>query len=180
MITDLIQSLPENVREPFLVYLDSNGFLVVKFVFIVASLFLFFHIIYLIYKLGIVKDKKGFYSELLTHRAPALRKDEFVVKWKKIKARMATMQEADYKLAIIEADKLFDELLRRMAYHGKDMGERLSQITSEQLSNINAVWESHKARNFISHDTNYHINFSEAEKMIQNYENAFREFEILD
>ena len=60
------------------------------------------------------------------------------------------------------------------------MGERLQQITSEQLSNINAVWESHKARNMLSHDISYHIGYSDAERIVQNYEDAFSELEILD
>lgn len=172
--------MPENVNEAILMFMNSGSFLVAKFIFVAVSIFFFFHIAYLLYKLGAVKERKEFYSEILTRRAPALRKDDFVVRWRKIKDRVATMKEADYKLAIIEADKLFDELLRRMAHHGKDMGERLSQITPDQLSNINAVWESHKARNFLSHDINYHIDFSSAERLIQNYEDAFRELEILD
>ena len=173
-------SLPENIREPFLQFVNSGGFLALKFVFIALTIFFIIHIVYLILKLGAVKEKKEFYRELWTRKAAPIRKDEFVARWAKIKERMAKMEEAEYKLAIIEADKLFDELLRRMMYKGKDMGERLQQITSEQLSNINAVWESHKARNMLSHDISYHIGYSDAERIVQNYEDALRELEILD
>jgi len=166
--------------EPLLQFVNSSGFLAFKFIFVALTIFFIIHIVYLILKLGAVKEKKEFYRELWTRKAAPIKKDEFVARWAKIKERMAKMEEAEYKLAIIEADKLFDELLRRMMYKGKDMGERLQQITSEQLSNINAVWESHKARNMLSHDINYHINYSDAERIIQNYKDAFRELEILD
>ena len=180
MPPDPFSSLPENIREPLLQFVNSSGFLAFKFIFVALTIFFIIHIVYLILKLGAVKEKKEFYRELWTRRAAPIRKDEFAARWSKIKDRMAKMDEAEYKLAIIEADKLFDELLRRMMYKGKDMGERLQQITSEQLSNINAVWESHKARNMLSHDISYHINYSDAERIIQNYEDAFRELEILD
>ena len=155
-------------------------FLFLKFIFFASAIFLFSHIIYLVYKLNIVRDKLEFYKEAVTKRAIPVRKEEFISKWNKIKERFATGQEAEYKLAIIEADKLFDELLKRMGYEGKDMGERMEQLTPMELPNLSAVWESHKARNYLAHDTNYHISFSDARRIVQNYEDAFTRLKILE
>lgn len=159
---------------------DEPLFLFLKFIFFAVSIFLFLHVAYLVYKLNIVRDKLELYKEAITKRAIPVRKEEFVGKWNKIKERLFTGQEADYKLAIIEADKLFDELLKRMGYEGKDMGERMEQLTPMELPNLSAVWESHKVRNYLAHDTNYHISFSDAKRVMQNYEDAFTRLKILD
>ena len=155
-------------------------FLFIKFVFIALSLFFVMHIIYLLHKTGSIRKELELFGESVKRKAVPIAKDTFVMAWHGIEARMRTMQEAEYKLAIIEADKLFDDLLQKMKYKGKDMGERLKQITTEQLSNINAIWKCHKVRNLISHDVSYHLAFSEAQWVIQIYEDAFIELGVLD
>lgn len=155
-------------------------FLFIKFVFFALTLFFIMHIVYLLHKTGNIRKELELFKETVNHKALPIAKDTFVVAWHGIEARMRTMQEAEYKLAIIEADKLFDDLLQKMAYKGKDMGDRLKQITPEQLSNISAIWKCHKVRNLISHDVNYHLTFSEAQWVIQIYEDAFIELGVLD
>lgn len=154
-------------------------FLLAKFIFLSATIFFIAHIAYMIYKMGEVKESLSLYTEALKRQATPIQKDVFVLAWSGIMQRMSTTREAEYKMAIIEADKLFDELLQKMGYKGKDMGERLQQITPEQLSNISAIWKSHKVRNFISHDTQYHLTFSEAQWVVKNYEDAFIEMQVL-
>lgn len=154
-------------------------FMVVKFILLSAMIFFIAHIGYMLYKIGGIKEDLSLYAEAMNRKKASIQKESFVVAWNGIMRRMSTAQEAEYKMAIIEADKLFDELLKGMGYAGKDMGERLQQITPEHLSNISAIWKSHKVRNFISHDTKYHLTFSEAQWVVKNYENAFVEMGVL-
>lgn len=154
--------------------------LIIKAIFIALSVFFILHGGYLLYKLGLVKEKMSFYADAVLSKRSTLHKDIFLLEWEKIKNRMATMRESEYKLAIIEADKLFDILLQKMDYQGKDMSARLSQISPAQLSSIQGIWDSHKVRNLLAHDMSYQISFSDAQKAIQNYERAFHELEILD
>lgn len=158
----------------------SPVYLAIKFIFIVVTLFFFIHIVYMVYRMGTVGDTRKLYGEAFRRKTAPLQKDDFVSRWQAVKARLATMREADYKIAIIEADKLFDELLKKMTFRGNDMGERLQQISPVQLASLQGVWDSHKIRNKLSHDVGYHITFQEAEKAIQNYENAFLEIGILE
>ncbi len=153
--------------------------LVIKFIFFTVSLFFLFHGIYLVYKMGLVNEKVKFYSDAFSAAKEMAHKDIILLAWEKIKNRMATMRESEYKLAIIEADKLFDMLLEKMGFKGKDMNARLSQIDSSQLQSVQGVWESHKVRNMLAHDTNYHISFTDAQRVIANYERAFEELGIL-
>ncbi|OGD32573.1 hypothetical protein A3C91_01720 [Candidatus Azambacteria bacterium RIFCSPHIGHO2_02_FULL_52_12] len=154
--------------------------LIIKFIFFAVSFFFLLHGIYLVYKMGLVNEKMSFYSGMFSSKKESMRKDMILLEWEKIKNRMATMRESEYKFAIIEADKLFDILLQKMDYKGKDMNARLSQIDSAQLSSVQGVWESHKVRNMLAHDPNYQISFTDAQRIIVNYERAFAELGILD
>jgi len=167
---------------PVDVIVTSPWFLAFKFICAVISIFLVLHIIHLIMQIRAVKlaqnAKKGVRQEEKT-MLPAT-KNEFQMLWNGIRARMNTQREADWKLSIIEADKLLDATLRHLGYKGKDMGERLKQITSEELSGIEDIWQAHKARNRLSHDISYHVNLSEAQWIIDTYEEAFKEMKLLD
>jgi hypothetical protein len=55
-------------------------------------------------------------------------------------------------MAVIDADKLLDDALRRLHYRGKTMGERLVSAQRD-LSSNDTVWYSHKLRNKIVHES---------------------------
>lgn len=175
----ILRSLSENTGD-FSAVTASPTFLFIKFIFVVVSLVLLLHSIYLLRKIGLVGEKIRFYRDAFAAKLPPVVKDEFVAGWEAVQVRMRAMREPEWKLAVIEADKLLDELLRRMGYKGKDMGARLKRLTPEQLPNINDIWKAHKVRNLLSHDMNYHISFSEAQWVIHTYEEALKEFHILD
>lgn len=104
---------------------------------------------------------------------------QFDKKWQIILTRMKRKDEANMKLAVIEADKLFDTLLQHMGYQGKDMSERLEKLTPVQLSNLEDIWLAHKVRNRIVHEPEHHITLSEAESAIAAFEKAFKELQVL-
>src|SRR3989344_595163 len=49
-------------------------------------------------------------------------------KWEEILEHMNSNREAEWKFAIIEADKFVDDLLKTAGYPGDSMGERLTNI----------------------------------------------------
>lgn len=51
--------------------------------------------------------------------------------------------------AVVEADKLLDEVLKRRRKPGGSMGERLVSAQKD-FSNNDALWKAHKLANFIS------------------------------
>lgn len=99
--------------------------------------------------------------------------------WDKIKAKIHKGDEANLKLAVIEADNLMDEILKRMGLPGADMGERLKQIEVQEIKSVDKIWSAHKVRNQIVHEPNFHLSQEEAEKAVQNIEDALRELEYL-
>lgn len=85
----------------------------------------------------------------------------------------------DWKLAIIEADIMLDELLKQRGYTGGSLGERLKSITSQQLESIEDAWQAHKIRNQIAHGgADFVLTRRIAEETIQQYRRVFAELGI--
>jgi hypothetical protein len=58
----------------------------------------------------------------------------------------------DWKLAIIEADIILDDSLKKKGFIGGSLGERLKSLSPNQLATLNDAWEAHKIRNKIAHE----------------------------
>jgi len=100
-------------------------------------------------------------------------------RWLKIQERLKKGDEANLKLAVIEANNLLDDIFKRMSLPGRDMGERLKQVEQHEIKSINGVLESYKVRNKIVHDSKVRISLDEAEEAVKNIEAALRELEYL-
>lgn len=100
--------------------------------------------------------------------------------WQKILLRLNKNDEANLRLALIEADNLFDDLLKQMRLPGESMADRLKYIDSSQISNIDEIWAAHKLRNQIVHNAEYTITRNEIEFGVKAYEKALKELEFID
>jgi archaellum biogenesis protein FlaJ (TadC family) len=100
-------------------------------------------------------------------------------KWQTVLMRLKKGDEASLKLAIIEADNIFDDILKRMGLPGIDMGERLRQFEPHELKSVELVWEAHRLRNAIVHEPTIEISQAQAEQAVQGYEAALKELEYL-
>ncbi len=77
-------------------------------------------------------------------RRRALKSEKFQSRWKELQKMLADKDK--WGEAIIAADKLLDEGLRKLHYKGKTTGERMVAAHS-LFSNIDGVWFGHKLRN---------------------------------
>jgi len=100
--------------------------------------------------------------------------------WQKILLRLNKNDEANLRLALIEADNLFDDLLKQMRLPGESMADRLKYIDSSQISNIDEICQAHKLRNTIVHNHEYPITRNEIEFGVKAYEKALKELEFMD
>ncbi|MEK7555632.1 MAG: hypothetical protein AAB516_02330 [Patescibacteria group bacterium] len=116
-----------------------------------------------------IQSVDGRYSQIMRHRE-AVRK-----KWEELLEKIKSSDERDLRLAIIEADNLVDEILIIHDHPGKDMGERLKSIHPNEIGNYNDLWEAHKMRNRIAHETNFHINSGEAQRIIKIYHKTLQD-----
>lgn len=85
----------------------------------------------------------------------------------------------DWKLAIIEADIILDEILKQKGYVGNSLGERLRNIQPQQLNSLDDAWEAHKVRNRIAHDgADFVLTKRMVHETISRYQRVFSEFGI--
>lgn len=169
---------PEKIIQ-FLINPQFSGcLLVIKIIFIVLSLIFLGIIIFALVRtkwLGrmIIWDLREFFS----YRPFMLRKTE--KEWRKIKTRLETEMESENKLAIIEADKMMDDILSQMGFKGRDLSEKLEKLTGESLPNIEEVKKVHKIRNDIIHDPTYKLSVEETKKALLVYEKALTDLHAL-
>lgn len=100
-------------------------------------------------------------------------------RWDEIERHINSTREAEWKFAVIEADKLVDELLKSSGFLGDTMGERLMNIQPGQLTTLQGLWEAHKIRNRLVHDVNYFLRYTEAKRAVSLYEKTLRELQAL-
>lgn len=101
-------------------------------------------------------------------------------RWQNIETRMASHNESDWRLAIIECDIILEEMLTRMGYHGEGIGEKLKTVERSDFETIDEAWEAHKVRNRIAHDgPAYHLSHDEAKRVVGLFQKVFEEFYFL-
>jgi hypothetical protein len=87
---------------------------------------------------------------LLARRRPkGLNETYFRERWQEIQGLLSNKNT--WPLAVINADKLLDEALKRRKFKGKTMGERLVSA-QRTLSSNDTVWFGHKLRNKLVHE----------------------------
>jgi len=86
-----------------------------------------------------------------------------------------------WRLAILEADIMLGELLDMRGYKGETMAEKMKQVDRINFNTIDLAWEAHKVRNKIAHEgTAHEISARETRRVIDLYEQVFKEFKYVD
>jgi len=102
-------------------------------------------------------------SRFIVHKPKRLNQRYYQKKWLEILVRVKTYD--GMILAVIDADKLFDEALKKRSYRGKTMGERLVAAQHE-ISDNDAVWYAHKLRNRLVHEPTIRLRKNEAKNAL--------------
>lgn len=116
-------------------------------------------------------------QEFLTYKPYAAKK--LYKQWQGTKARLGTGLESEYKLAVIEADSVLNDVLEKMGFAGATLGERLEKVTDETIPNVAEAVDAHKVRNNIVHDPDYHLTLDEARKIINIFERVLTDLQAL-
>jgi hypothetical protein len=180
---DFFYSISDFFNEFSKTYEFETSLIVFKFLFIIIMLaFIVFGIWFRI-KAGFYKELKmkyGFYlKKIKTEPVAELPAKELENYWNQLIGRLNVNDDAQWKLAIIEADNLFDHVLTLLGYEGESLGEKLKKVNQGSLKCIDDVWRAHKTRNMLVHETSFQLSYREAEKTVGIYEKALKEFGIL-
>lgn len=100
--------------------------------------------------------------------------------WAQIEMHMQSQNPNDWRLAILEADIMLDDLITSMGYIGEGLGEKLKQVRPEDLNSIEAAWEAHKVRNKVAHEGAAHeLSEREVRRVINLYKQVFTEAKFI-
>jgi hypothetical protein len=115
-------------------------------------------------------------ARLFGQNAPGAKND----KWERVLTHINSVNSAEWRLAIIEADVMLEELLRTTHQTGESVGEMLKATEPSDMLTLDAAWEAHKVRNKVAHaGGDFNLNEREAKRVISLYESVFKEFHII-
>jgi hypothetical protein len=115
-------------------------------------------------------------SRLVKHKPHRLNQQYYQKKWLEILVRVKTYD--GMILAVIDADKLLDEALKKRSYRGKTMGERLVAAQHE-ISDNDIVWYAHKLRNRLVHEPTLRLRKNEAKNALAGFRQALKDLGAL-
>jgi len=95
-------------------------------------------------------------------------------KWKKIKRRLDSGSESEYKIAIIESEDFLLEMLDSKGFEGKSFEEIVGEASKSVLDNIDEVLQAHKIRNSIVYNPDFSITLSETKNIVSIFETAVK------
>jgi hypothetical protein len=99
------------------------------------------------------------------------------LRWNRIMEHANSGDEHQWRLAILEADIMLNELLDVLGYKGETMGEKMKMVNRANFNSIDEAWEAHKVRNRVAHEGSENP-LTEREKniVISQYARVFQEF----
>lgn len=114
---------------------------------------------------------------LLARRTPrGLNRDYFTRKWKDLQKGLNKPDA--WPMAIIQADSLLDEALKRRRFKGKTMGERLVSA-QKALTNNDGAWYAHKLRNKLVHEVDINLTQKDVQKALVGLRQALKDLGAL-
>ena len=100
-------------------------------------------------------------------------------RWNEVVGHLESPQEAEWKLAVLEADKIVDDAMARAGWSGDTFGDRLTNIAPGTLASLDGLWWAHKVRNRLVHEVDYFLRYTEARQAIGYYQQALEELQLI-
>jgi hypothetical protein len=99
--------------------------------------------------------------------------------WSKIQSKVKENTPDSMRLAVIEADGILDEVLKRMGLGGETLADRLGNLKPGQYHSLDRVWDAHRLRNNLVHTPDFPVSIPKAEEAIAAYESFLKEAKAL-
>lgn len=110
------------------------------------------------------------------HEAPGTKN----TRWDTIQIRVSEHNPESWRIAIIEADIMLEEVLSNAGYVGQSIGEKLKSANTTSFTTLQDAWEAHKVRNEIAHvGSDFVLTQRTAQETLVRFERVFREFGVI-
>lgn len=113
---------------------------------------------------------------VLRRRPKRIKQDKFQEKWQDLQ-RLLKDKKA-WPQAVVAADKLLDEALKKKRFAGKGMGERLVKA-QRLLTDNDGVWFGHKLRNKIEQDDKVKLKEKDVKQALMGIRQALKDLGAL-
>lgn len=101
-------------------------------------------------------------------------------RWAAVLENVGSANESDWRLAILEADIMLDDMLKEMGTLGDTLADRLKSVNEHTLPSVQKAWEAHLVRNRIAHDgANFTLSQHEARRIVGLFETVLKEGRFL-
>jgi hypothetical protein len=128
-----------------------------------------------------IYDKKEIDHEI--HNALLKQKEKDRVanpRWHYIQTLIESPNDSDWRVAIIEADSMMEEMLKEKGITGATVSELLEGAKGSGYQSIQDAWDAHLVRNQIAHEgTNFPISQVEGRRVIKMFQNFFEELRVI-
>jgi hypothetical protein len=101
-------------------------------------------------------------------------------KWDMIQTYARSGNQAELRLAIIEADIMLFDVLKQSGFPGSTIGDILKNTNKSQLASLDYAWRAHKVRNELAHQgSNFVLGRTDAEAALEGYKKVFDELNLI-
>lgn len=119
--------------------------------------------------------------ETAAHTVRAKDTPKTTLRWQRIMDQMESGSEHNWRLAILEADIMLNELLDIQGYKGETMADKMKQVDRARFNTIDAAWEAHKFRNRVAHEgSDLKLEERDVNRIMSLYSRVFREFKVIE
>lgn len=153
---------------------------------IVSSVLSIIFIAIILFSLIRMREIQLHEKEELDHEInTALAKDKEISRmanprWHYILTLIESSNESDWRVAIIEADTMLEELLIGKGFSGNTVSELLEGARESGYASIQSAWDAHIVRNQIAHQgSDFPLSQVEGRRVIKMYQSFFEEMGII-
>lgn len=121
-------------------------------------------------------------AQFQAHAQPVIAQDvsRTQLRWQRVMEHANSPDEHQWRLAILEADIMLNDLLDMLGYRGETMADKLKQVNRAQFNSIDGAWEAHRVRNRVAHESAEHpLTEREKNQVIGMFASVFREFNLI-
>ena len=161
---------------------------IINIIFFIAAAFFIYIICYSFIRLLEIRKKEHehLHHEILeyAHRHAEMEREEEeksanreCKRWDGILQHLFSENPGDWKLSIIDADSMLEDLLDQLGFKGDNLGDKLKSVDMEKYQGLKNAWDAHLVRNKIAHEgIDFELSQQEAKRVITIYEQIFRDF----
>ena len=102
------------------------------------------------------------------------------LRWNRVIEQANSSNPESWRLSILEADIMLNELLDLQGYKGETIADKMKQVDRMKFNSIESAWDAHKIRNRVAHEGGLSLTPREVRSAITLYERVFKEFRYIE